>query len=127
MPESWKDGKKVEEIDFSAGSFDSDGKKFVPSGSGVSVATDTIWDAKGDLAVGTGADTAQKLAVGVNDYVLTADSTTATGTKWASVYAPGGTDVAVADGGTGASTAAGALTNLGASSQAFAIAMGVAL
>ena len=32
----------------------------------------------------------------------------------AAVYAPGGTDVAVADGGTGSSTAAGARTNLGA-------------
>jgi len=32
-------------------------------------------------------------------------------------YAPGGTDVAVADGGTGASTAAGARTNLGAAAS----------
>ena len=47
------------------------------------VATDTIWDAKGDLAVGTGANTASKLTVGTNDYVLTADSGEATGVKWA--------------------------------------------
>ena len=52
------------------------------AGSGA-VATDTIWDAKGDLAVGTGADTASRLAVGTNNYVLTADSAQATGMKWA--------------------------------------------
>lgn len=33
-------------------------------GGGGSVATDTIWDAAGDLAVGTGADTAARLAKG---------------------------------------------------------------
>ena len=40
-------------------------------------------DAKGDLVVGTGADTFSRLAVGTNDYVLTADSAEATGMKWA--------------------------------------------
>lgn len=43
----------------------------------------TAIDAKGDLVVGTGADAFSRLAVGTNDYVLTADSTTATGLKWA--------------------------------------------
>jgi hypothetical protein len=43
----------------------------------------TEFDAKGDLVVGTGADTFDKLTVGANDTVLTADSTTATGLKWA--------------------------------------------
>lgn len=41
-------------------------------------------DAKGDLLAGTAADTIARLAVGTNGYVLTADSTTATGLKWAS-------------------------------------------
>jgi hypothetical protein len=76
-----------------------------------SVATDAIWDAKGDLAGGTGANTAARLAVGTNGFVLTADSAETTGLKWAA--APGGgvgTDAiwdAKGDlaGGTGANTA----------------------
>jgi hypothetical protein len=42
----------------------------------------TAIDAKGDLVAGTGADTFARLAVGANDTVLIADSTTATGLKW---------------------------------------------
>jgi len=56
------------------------------------VAADAIWDAKGDLAVGTGADTAVRLAVGSNDQVLTADSATATGLKWAAAAGGGGVE-----------------------------------
>ena len=43
----------------------------------------TAIDAKGDLVPGTGADTFARLAVGANNTVLTADSSTATGLKWA--------------------------------------------
>lgn len=43
----------------------------------------TIVDAKGDLIAATAADTVARLAVGTNAQVLTADSTTATGLKWA--------------------------------------------
>ena len=43
----------------------------------------TIVDAKGDLIAATAADTVSRLAVGANDTVLTADSTAATGMKWA--------------------------------------------
>src|SRR6185295_19785628 len=50
---------------------------------GGAVATDAIWDTKGDLAVATGADAASKLPVGSNNQVLTADSTQTTGVKWA--------------------------------------------
>jgi hypothetical protein len=42
-----------------------------------------IVDAKGDLIAATAADTVARLAVGANNTVLTADSTTATGLKWA--------------------------------------------
>lgn len=43
----------------------------------------TILDAKGDLIAATAADTASRLAIGTNGDVLTADSTAATGMKWA--------------------------------------------
>lgn len=43
----------------------------------------TAIDAKGDLIAGTAADTFDRLAVGTNGHVLTADSTTATGLRWA--------------------------------------------
>jgi hypothetical protein len=50
----------------------------------------TAIDAKGDLVVGTGADTFSRLAVGSNTYVLTADSTAATGLAWTAPAAAGG-------------------------------------
>lgn len=50
------------------------------SGSGLDA---TLIDAKGDLIVGLAADTAARLAVGTNGYVLTADSAQSTGVKWA--------------------------------------------
>jgi hypothetical protein len=48
----------------------------------------TAIDAKGDLIVGTGADTFSKLSAGTNGYLLTADSAQSTGLKWAA--APSG-------------------------------------
>jgi hypothetical protein len=47
----------------------------------------TAIDAKGDLVAGTAADTFSRLAVGTNGQILTADSTAATGLKWATATA----------------------------------------
>lgn len=52
-------------------------------GGGGDVATDAIWDNKGDLAVGTGADTAAKLPVGADGLFLQAASWESTGLKYA--------------------------------------------
>lgn len=49
----------------------------------------TILDAKGDLITATAADTPARLAVGANDTVLMADSSTATGLKWGTVSSGG--------------------------------------
>ena len=49
-----------------------------------------IVDAKGDIIAATAADTVARLAVGANDTVLTADSSTATGLKWAAPVSGGG-------------------------------------
>ena len=51
-------------------------------GGGGDVATDLIWDAKGDLAVGTGADAAARLAVGTDGMQVFADASTSTGLRW---------------------------------------------
>jgi hypothetical protein len=68
-----------------------------------------IVDAKGDLISATASDTPARLAVGANDTVLTADSSTATGLKWAA-SATGG--MTLLDSGTlsGASTTTAALS-----------------
>ena len=50
----------------------------------------TIFDAKGDIIAATAADTAARLAVGTANQVLTVDSSTATGLKWATPAAGGG-------------------------------------
>lgn len=59
----------------------------VASGTGpIPVVTNTVataFDAKGDLIVGTGADTFARLGVGTNGHTIVADSGETTGLKWA--------------------------------------------
>jgi hypothetical protein len=74
----------------------------VQAGTGISVAdgtgpipivTNTVateFDAKGDLVVGTGSDTFDRLAVGTDGYTLVADSVETTGLKWAAPAVGGG-------------------------------------
>jgi hypothetical protein len=49
----------------------------------VGAIANTLVDAKGDLLTATAADTPARLAVGTNGQILTVDSSTATGVKWA--------------------------------------------
>jgi len=60
----------------------------------------TAIDAKGDLIAGTGADAFARLAIGTNNQVLTADSSTSTGMKWASASPAGKNYVLLNTGGT---------------------------
>ena len=52
------------------------------------VAADALWDAKGDLAAGTGANTASKLTVGSTGTLLVPDSSTSSGLAWAPFMRP---------------------------------------
>lgn len=91
---------------------------------GGGMVADTLWDAKGDLAVGSAADTGARLPVGSNGQVLTVDSTQTLGIKWAAAASGGGvteidytemtTDITIS-----ATTAATANTIVTASAHTF--------
>ena len=81
----------------------SDIESFVNSSPGL--VQDSLVDAKGDLLAASADNTITRLGVGSNTYVLTADSTEATGLKWASptvgtITAVTGTAPIVSSGGT---------------------------
>jgi hypothetical protein len=76
----------------------------------------TIVDAKGDIIAATAADTVSRLAVGANDTVLTADSTAATGLKWAAA-AGGGANWSLLNSGGTALTGAATITVSGISAK----------
>lgn len=57
---------------------------------GGGMVADTLWDAKGDLAVASAADTGARLAVGSDGQILTADSAQTLGVKWATPASGGG-------------------------------------
>ena len=59
------------------------------------VITKEIFDAKGDLLVGTGSNTGTKVTVGTNGYVLTADSSETNGVKWAAAPAVGSFETSI--------------------------------
>jgi hypothetical protein len=62
---------------------------------GHDVLTEALVDAKGDLLVASGADTVTRLAAGTNGYVLTADSSTTEGIKWAAAPAVGSFETSI--------------------------------
>ena len=81
----------------------SDVETFINSAPGL--LQNSLVDAKGDLLAASADNVIARLAVGANTYVLTADSTEATGIKWASptvgtVTAVTGTAPIVSSGGT---------------------------
>jgi hypothetical protein len=53
-----------------------------PPGPGGDITTSPIWDAKGDLAVGTGPDTSIRLACGPQGYFLVSDTVQTAGLGW---------------------------------------------
>lgn len=69
------------------GTDNADGSITIDGAAAGSVATDAIWDNVGDIAIGSGANTADNLPVGADGLVLTANSGETLGVEWASAGA----------------------------------------
>ncbi len=82
---------------------------YITSGSAINP---NIVDAKGDIIAATAADTVARLAVGSNNQVLTADSSTATGLKWATPAASATSYALINTGGTALSGTTTTITGL---------------
>lgn len=89
----WVDGSNNLRFHTSEPAADGDGTNLLAAASG-SVATDAIWDAAGDLAVGTGSNTAAKLTMGIPGQALHVNAG-ATGLEWATIS--GGGDALVSN------------------------------
>jgi hypothetical protein len=74
--------------------------------------SNTIVDAKGDVLVGTAADTPGRLAVGTDGQVLTAASTTGTGLAWTTISAASGPAFRATRGATNQTLTSGAYVKL---------------
>jgi hypothetical protein len=76
-------------------------------------------DAKGDLLAGTADNTIARLAVGTNNQVLTADSTAATGMKWATAAGSSGPAFNAYRATSGQSISSGAYTKIQFNAETF--------
>ena len=87
----------------------------------------TAIDAKGDLIIGTGADTFSKLGVGANGTVLTAASGEATGLSWATPAAAGSNWSLLNSGGTSLSGSEVSITGISGKDKLMVIVTGASL
>lgn len=97
---------------------------YITSGSAINP---NIVDAKGDIIAATAADTVSRLAVGANNTVLTADSATATGLKWAAVTGYNPNYTLINTGGTSLSGSSTQITGISAKNDLYIWILGMSI